>query len=81
LSKVAVVVVPLLWAVTARPMYALLPIAGVRVPTLVHAMPSGETSPLTTVPDRVRRSQYGWAGKLTAGPDVQLQPLPVGVRH
>ncbi len=70
--------VELLWAVTARPTYASLPIAGVNVPTFVQFTPSGDPSPVTTVPLRVRRSHHGMAPE---GPAVQLQLLPVGVRH
>ena len=42
LSKTAVVDVALSWAVTASPMYAVAPMAGVTVPEFVHVVPSTE---------------------------------------
>ena len=48
---------PLLWLVTARPTYAVVPSAMVSLPTVVHDWPLVETDAVTRVPARTSRTQ------------------------
>src|SRR5579885_2662181 len=78
LSKVAVLVTALLWLVTASPTYAVLPSAIVSLPTSVHVLPSADTYPVTVLPLRTSRTQYG---TVAAGPAVCVVCPPATVRR